>query len=212
EQPRSKLGGIFDSEGFIGAGIIERHVAPERQKGRAGLAVDEELASGTGRGGDDAIVEAIVLGEGLDADEGLFAGAVGRQDVDEDNVVVDGEGGYGSAVGPNEVVLAPTFAIALEGEVGVVRHDVAVDEFHSFLYERVGERFEGLNGIVVALGAEIVREFASREIRITTADEDEISIKTAVAVESAGGLDGGAELVIGTDQGERGGCGKQLGV
>ena len=80
------------------------------------------------------------------------------------------------------------------------------------MHERVGKRFEGLNGIVVALGAEIVGEFASREIGITAADEDEISVKAAVAIESAGGLDGGAELVIGTDQGERGGGGEQLGV
>src|ERR1019366_5808630 len=74
------------------------------------------------------------------------------------------------------------------------------------------QRFEGLNGIVVALGAEIVRQFASGEIGIAVADKDEISVQAAVAVESAAGFDGGAELVVGTDQGERGGGGEELGV
>ena len=185
----------------LAPGIIERHVAPERENGRARLAVDEELASGASGSGDDAIVEAIVIGEGLDADEGFFAGAVGGQNVDEDYVVVDGEGGDGSAVGPDEIVLAPTFTVALEGEVRVVGDDVAVDEFHAFLHERVGERFEGLNGIVVALGAEIVGKFASREIGIAVADKNQISVKAAVAVESAGGFDSGAELVVGDRSG-----------
>jgi hypothetical protein len=44
------------------------------------------------------------------------------------------------------------------------------------------------------------------------ADEDEISVEAAVAVESAGGFDGGAELVVGADQRERGGGGEELGV
>ena len=136
-------------------------------------------------------------------------GAVGGQNVDEDDVVVDGERGNGRAVGPDQVVLAPTFAVALEGEVGVVGDDVAVDEFHAFLHERVGERFERLNGIVVALGAEIVGKFASGEIGIAVADQNEISVEAAVAVERAGGFDGGAELVVGTDQRERGGGGER---
>ena len=80
------------------------------------------------------------------------------------------------------------------------------------MHECVGEGFEGLNGIVVALGAEIVGEFASGEIGIAVADKHEISVKAAVAVESAGGFDGGAELVVGTDQGQRGGSCEELGV
>ena len=66
--------------------------------------------------------------------------------------------------------------------------------------------------IDTALAAEIVGEFASGEIGIAVADEDEISVQPAVAVESAGGFYGGAELVVGADQGERSGGGKELGV
>ena len=47
---------------------------------------------------------------------------------------------------------------------------------------------------------------------IAVADEDEISVQAAVAVESAGGFYGGAELVVGADQGERSGGGEKLGV
>ena len=179
---------------------------------RTGLAVDEKLAPGAGRSGDDAIVEAVVIGERLDADKRFFAGAIGGQNIDEDHVVVDGKGGNGSAVVPDQVVLAPTFAIALEGEIRVVSNDIAVDKFHAFLHERVGQRFQSLNGIVVALGLEIVGKFASGEIGIAVADEDEISVQTAVAVERTGGFDGGAELVVGPDQRQRGSGGEELGV
>ena len=44
------------------------------------------------------------------------------------------------------------------------------------------------------------------------ADQDQVSIEPAVAVERASGFDGGAEFVVGTDQGERGGRGEELGV
>ena len=94
-------------------------------------------------------------------DSGRLAGAVGRQNVDKDYIVIDGEGGNGSTVGPDQVVLAPTFTVALESEIGVISDDVAIDEFHTFLHERIGERFKRLNGIVVALRFEIVWKFAS---------------------------------------------------
>jgi len=42
------------------------------------------------------------------------------------------------------------------------------------------------------------------------ADKNEISVQPAVAVERTGGFDGGAEFVIGTDQGERGRGGEEL--
>ena len=80
------------------------------------------------------------------------------------------------------------------------------------MHERVGERFQGLNGIVVALGAEIVGEFASGKIGIAVADQDKVSVEAAVAVERAGGFNGGAELVVRTNQRERGGGGEKLGV
>ena len=44
------------------------------------------------------------------------------------------------------------------------------------------------------------------------ADEDEISVQPTVAVESASGFDRSVELVIGTDQGKRGGGSEELGV
>jgi len=55
-----------------------------------------------------------------------------RQYVDEDYVVVDSERRDWSTVGPDKSSLAPTFAVAFEGEVGVVGYDVAVDELDTF--------------------------------------------------------------------------------
>src|SRR5208337_662983 len=55
-------------------------------------------------------------------------------------------------------------------------------------------------------------QFTSGEIGIAVADEHDISVQTTVAVERAGGFDGGAELVVGTDQRERGRGGEELGV
>jgi len=47
---------------------------PEGEQHRARLAIDKELASGACGSGDDAIVDAVVIGEGLDADEAFSPG------------------------------------------------------------------------------------------------------------------------------------------
>ncbi len=84
--------------------------------------------------------------------------------------------------------------------------------FTPFCTSASASDFEGLDRIVIALGFEVVGQFASRKIGIAVANEDEISVETAVAVERAGGFDGGAEFVIGADQRQRGGGGEELGV
>jgi len=71
------------------------------------------------------------------------------------------------------------------------------------LHQRVGQRFQRLNRIFVPLRLEIVGKFAPRKVGVAMADKNEISVQPAVAVERTGGFDGGAEFVIGTDQGER---------
>ena len=98
EESGGEFRGIFDGQSFVRARIVERHVAPQRQRGRAGLAVDENLASGAGRRGDHAIVDVIVVGEGRDADERVLPGAVRGQNVHEHDIVVDGKRGHRSAI------------------------------------------------------------------------------------------------------------------
>jgi len=57
------------------------------------------------------------------------------------------------------------------------------------LHERVGQRFEA-EWIVIALGFEIVGQFASRKIGIAVADQDEISIERPY------GRDAGVSTVV----------------
>jgi len=92
-------------------------------------------------------------------------------------LVIDGERGNWCAIGPHQIVLTPAFTVALEGEVGIVGHDIAVNEFHAFLHERVGQRFQRLDGIVGALRALIVWKFAAGEIGIAMANERQVPIQ-----------------------------------
>ena len=68
-------------------------------------------------------------------DEGAFADAISGKDIDENYVVIDGESGNRRAVGPDEIVLTPAFAVALEGEIGIVGDQVAVYVLHSLLHQ-----------------------------------------------------------------------------
>ena len=73
------------------AGIVNRHVAPQHQKARSRLAVDEYLSPACAlRGGDDAIVNLIIVGEGQHAYERPIACTVGGQDADKHHIVIDG--------------------------------------------------------------------------------------------------------------------------
>src|SRR5258706_16012964 len=200
EECGGKFGWVFNSERFVGAGVVERHVAPQRQDSRPGLAVHEEFSSGASRRGDDAVVETVVVGKGRDTDKGLLARTIGGQDVHEDDLVGDGERGNGCAVRPHEIILAPAFTVAFEGEIGVVGDNVAVHILHAFLYEGVGERLQRLNGMIVALRSQVVGKFASGEIGVAVSDQQEISIEPTVTVERGSSFDGGAKLVLRTDQ------------
>ena len=83
-------------------------------------------------------------------------GAIRRQDVYENDVVIDGERGDGSAIGPDQVVLTPTFSVAFEGEIGIIGDDVAVHVLHTFLRQRISQLLEHPNGMVIALGVQRV--------------------------------------------------------
>ena len=203
EQFRRKLRRIFDGEGFVGAGIAQRHVAPKGQHRGAGFAIDEYFPARAGGRGHDAIVDAIVVGKRRNADEGAVAGAIGGQDVHENYVVVDGERGNRSAVRPHQIVLTPTFAVTLEGEVGIVGDDVAVHVLHAFLRQRVGQLLEHANGMIVALGMQSVGQLAAGKIGIAAPHQHQVSGETAVGVESAVGFDRGVKSVVRTDQGHR---------
>src|SRR5581483_11522523 len=163
KQSCRKLRRILDGQRLGRTRIVYRQAAPKGEQRGAGLAVDVDVASGARGSGNDAVVHLVIRGERRDVDKGAFPGAVAGKHLDEDHVVVDGQGGNGSAVGPYQVVLAPAFAVALEGEVGVVGHHVTVDVLEPFLHQAVGKSLEHLDGMVVALGAQRVGQFASGE-------------------------------------------------
>ena len=118
----------------------------------------------------------------------------------------------GAPSGPDQIVLAPTFAVALEGEIGVVGDDVAVHVLHAFLRQRVGQLLEHANGMIVALGMQSVGQLAAGKIGIAAAHQHQISGEAAVGVEGAVGFDRGLESVVRPDQ-RHGRCGgEQLGV
>src|SRR2546425_7686499 len=64
----------------------------------------------------------------------------------------------------------------------------------------------------MALYAQVVRQFASGKIRIATSDQEQVAVQPSIAVERAGGFDGRAELIIGTNQRERRRNREELGV
>ena len=146
KEASGKLGGLFDGERLGCAGIVERQISPESDDRRAGLAIHKKSSPRAGGSGDDAIVDAVVIGERVKTDESFFAGTVGGQNFHEDYIVIHGERGNRRAIGPDEIVLAPAFAVTLESKIGIVGDNVAVDKFHALLHERVGERFEGRAG------------------------------------------------------------------
>src|ERR1700756_3526318 len=212
EQLGGELGWILDGERLIGSGVIERHIAPEGKHCGTRFTVDEDLSARACGSGDDAIVDAVVVRERGYAYERTFSGSVGGQNVYEDDVVIDGERGNRCAIGPDEVILAPTLSIALKGEVRIVGDDVTIYVFHPFLYQRVGEVFQNLDRVLVSLRAQVVGQFSSGEVGITSTDQEEISCEAAVAVQSASGFNRGVELVIGTDQCECGGGSEELSI
>ena len=69
----------------------------------------------------------VIVGVGRNADVGALAYVIGRHYGDEHDVVIDGERRNRSAPSPKQVILSPAFAIALQDEVGIVGHQIAVD-------------------------------------------------------------------------------------
>ena len=130
----SKLSWILDGEILVCTRIIERHIAPQSQDRGPGLTINENLAASAGGRGDDAIVNAVVIRKRCDADEGTVARTISWKNAHENYIVIDGESRNRGTVIPHQIILAPTFAIAFEGEIGVIGHDVAVNILDAFLH------------------------------------------------------------------------------
>ncbi len=140
EETRRKIGGVVDRQRLVESRIVGRYRAPQRELLGARLAQDaDDARTGAGGRGHDAVVELVVVGEGLDADERLLARTSARLHAHELDVVVDGERGNRRAPLAAHVVLRPAVGIALEGEEGVVADDVAVNVAHTLLDELIGE-------------------------------------------------------------------------
>src|SRR6476660_3181824 len=134
EQRGRELGWIFDGEGFVHARVIHGHGPPQGQSGRARLSIDVDLTATTCRSSYQPIVDRVIVGERRDAHEGFIAGAGARQNVHENNVVIDGKGGDWGSVRPHQIVLAPTLAIALKCKVRVICNHIAVNILDSLLH------------------------------------------------------------------------------
>ena len=97
--------------------IIHGQAAPQGKQRRSRLAIDMNVASRARGRGDDAVVHLVIGRKRRDVDECALPCAVAGKNLDEDNIVIDGERRDGSAIGPYQIILAPTFAVALKGEV-----------------------------------------------------------------------------------------------
>src|SRR5438034_11517106 len=96
----------------------------------------------------------IVLAEGPEYEVCTLANTIGGKDVDENYVVINGKCGNRRPVGPDEIVLTPAFAVALESEIGVVGDQVAIYVLHSLSRQFVRQLFQHLARMVVAFGAQ----------------------------------------------------------
>ena len=161
EQCRGKFGGIFNRQALIHTTVIHGYRSPEGQRGRAGFAVDVDFAAGTSRRGKQSIVNSVVVSERSDADECAISCAGAGKNIHEDHVVVDGESRNGCAIGPDEIILAPPFTVALEGEVGVVGDNIAVNVFHAFLGQFIGKLFQNADSVGVTLSMSVVGQLAA---------------------------------------------------
>src|SRR5881394_4518747 len=139
EHVRRKFGWVLNGEAFVDASVVHGHRAPESESGRTRFAIDVDLAAGPRRGGQHAVVDRVVVRKRRDADESFVAGASTGKNLDKDDVVVYGERRNRSTVGPNQIVLAPAFAVTLKSEVGIVRNDVAVNVLDALLHQLVGK-------------------------------------------------------------------------
>ena len=58
--------------------------------------------------------------------------------------------------------------ITLEGEIGVVGDDIAVNVLDTLLHERIGQLLEHTNGVIITLGVQRVGQLASGKVGIAS--------------------------------------------
>src|SRR5215469_15073198 len=210
---RGKARRVFNRNCLARSGIVERNVSPERNLVSAGLASDVQSArTSAGRRRDHTIIDLIVSRVGRDVEEGFFAGVIARLNVHEYYVVVDGQGGNGRAPFPDQIILRPAFAVALEGVVGVVPNDVTIDIANALLHHFIGKLLEDLQRRLLALSARVVWQRASADVGITATDQKQVTFEAAMLVDGSRGFYRGVELILGPDQCQRGSRGEKFGV
>src|SRR5271157_3501355 len=92
EEARAEVGRVFDGQRFAEAGVVLRNVPPEGQLAGAGFAIyGYRTRAGALRRSHHAVVDFVVLGKRRDAEKRALAGSVGGFDVNEDDIVVDGQ-------------------------------------------------------------------------------------------------------------------------
>ena len=129
---------IFDRQRFIRPWIVERDISPKRQHRRTRFAIDENPPPRARWRSNHAIVNVVVIGKRNDADKCVLACAVGGQNIYEHHIVINGERRNRSAIGPHQIILAPAFPVALEGEVRIVGDYITVHILHPLSHQFIG--------------------------------------------------------------------------
>src|SRR5512140_267242 len=203
EITRGEVSRIFDGQRLGGSSIVQGDIAPDGEAARTGLAVDVDAARpGAVRRSQNAVVDRIILREWIYVNKCFVSGIGAGKDADEHHVVVDGESGDRSTPLKDEIVLRPSFAVTLVGEVAVVGDDVSLDLLDAACDDLIREFVKYMERCKLALRAQRVRERSSRKIGIAAANEADVAYQPAILVDDAGGLDGGVELVVRADEGE----------
>ena len=231
-----ELGGVFDGDVYVEAGVDS---APRAHEHGAGAALDAGTSGFASGVGDHGVVEGVVVDVGgPGGNSGLWLGGIGA-DGEADGVLVEREGRDWSAIGPLQVVPCPGLAVGLVEKEGVVADDVAFDGAYSGLLDLLGEEVKraqrrewgfgcGWCGLGSGLcwggggrfGAwrrrgcgRLVRVATGAECRVARADDCEVSMKDAFAIENAAGDDiGGPGERIDGKEAVRGCGGEELGV
>src|ERR1039458_1071506 len=86
-----------------------------------------------------------------------------------------------------QIILRPAFAVALEDEVRIVGHYVAINVFQSLLDKLLGETLQDLDRRCLAFRVHIVGKSSSRKVGVAASDQHQIGVEPSVFVEHARG-------------------------